>query len=244
MEGKRMLLLQLKPFLRYPVNPLAAEISEGFIYRVDESVIHHRQRHNAIDFMVKPGMSVHAAAAGSAIASYSFDFARDREGGVITWKNKAVGYSLGYHVRIMHGVDEKTGAWLCTTYGHLQQQPASEIHYFEPTKRKRGTFAGLPFPQLPISYIAEGTWVEQGQFLGYVGITGMEWGVKGNPGLKYFDGNYWCQPHLHFALGLIKADGNFAQWVDPFGIGGQAEKYQEWKSNLAKPQGLWLPWWK
>ena len=117
----------IKPFLRLPFAKQKYHITEGYYYSDQEKAIHGFENHGGIDFALKRGTPVFAAADGMAIFSY-FSYPLNRDNKPILYKNKQVWYGLGYFVQIYHPKQK-----LYSSYGHLESI-AQEIKFHNPRK--------------------------------------------------------------------------------------------------------------
>ncbi len=232
----------IDPFLMSPIQERAYQITEGMQYGTEESAIHGKINHDAIDFAAAIGSSVRAAASGFAIAGYQFEYAFTdlTRAKVRLWQNKTVGYGLGRFVLILHLEPALRDRWLYTIYGHLLST-ASHIPFYEPERRINDADTGwepIKFRQSPQAHITSAVIVKQGELIGEVGITGMEWGVEGSSELEYHPANYWDEPHTHFVTEIRGPQGEKIEHLDPFGIYADETAYTKVR---AAGVGLWLP---
>ncbi len=211
-----------RAFLSLPFTLQSYQITEGWMYSEHETSIHGFKNHHAIDFSLPRNSHVLAAADGIAISSYLY-FLVKKEGRVVDYQGKPVGFGLGRFIQIYH---PQNG--LYTVYGHLEKINP-QIPFFTPRK-----FADKLWPVghkiKPNKLIADkkGLEVKTGDLIGYVGDSGLTWGYQDfpeRPDPKKFPS--WDETHLHFEVAQRHGSKWAKRLFDPFGIKGKTEDYPD-----------------
>ena len=195
------------------------KITEGWIYSEEEKSIHGIANHQAIDYSGLRGTPVLASADGYAVSTSQIAYLSR------IYQGKRVGYGYGNYVIIWH--PEKK---LYTLYAHLEQA-APDIPYFQPEERSYGGWGPPPTLSLkPEDLLKNAKFVKKGELIGWMGDSGLSWGYDELPRLRPDPICYpsWDEPHLHFEVFTINAEGKKVK-LDPYGIYGTAEEYKDVK---------------
>lgn len=227
----------IEPFLKLPVRG-DIYITEGWYYSDEERGIHGNEVHHAVDYALDRGEPIYAAADGWALASYQYQ--------VIDGVDRPrIGYGYGYFVKIYHPSNNTF-----TLYGHLDQlgDVFGEGGYttkegvpcqVQAHKIEASYSSPLIGPsQLPAErYKSAGTWVTQGQIIGYAGDSGLTDGYCDYPHNEYpADQHSWDEVHVHFEV--FTASGTY---FDPYDIHDTRESYPDDLTPAAMgPNHLWL----
>lgn len=212
----------LKQFLTLPFSKKIYKITEGWHYSNDEKAIHGFSGHGAIDFALPRNTPVLAATDGWAIASYSWRLLK-KEGRVLLYNGKPVGFGLGYFVQIYN-----PQAKLYTAYGHLREiSPVIKFH----APRKLGNClwpVGHKIDSENLSQYKLATRVKRGQVIGYVGDSGLTWGYEDYPVRPDYEKfPSWDEVHLHFEVFIRVGSKKIKKYFDPYGIKGRVGDYPD-----------------
>ncbi len=229
---------EVVPFLTLPFTKQYYKITEGWHYSEQEKSIHGFVGHAAVDFALKRGTPVLAAADGIAISSYLSFPVKNEDGSPRLYQGKPVGYGFGYFVQVYH---PENG--LYTAYGHLEKV-AENIKFFKP--RKMGEKLWPVGHKLdPNSSNYPGTLVKRGEVIGFSGDSGLTWGYSDYP--KRPDPSQfpsWDEEHLHFEVFERYGSRKKKRYFDPYGIKGEELDYPD-SYKPGKPMGeqgpiLWI----
>lgn len=222
---------ELKPFLSVPLESKVRDtvvITEGYDYLQELSLHPSVKRHYAVDFQVRRGTPVLAAADGYAFASYHLVYLEDR------FQGKRMGFGLGRFVQIWH-----PQAGVYTLYAHLGQIDSS-VRYHQPVRLDEGWDPAKLY--VPVEeFLKLAAPVKRGQRIGTVGTSGLSLLGDGehpnNVNLPTWDP---AGPHLHFEVYTRGANGRgkVLRW-DPFGLEQTSPAYKGIFRELAT--GYFLP---
>ncbi|OQB06249.1 MAG: Peptidase family M23 [bacterium ADurb.Bin212] len=223
--------LTIATFLTLPFTMgTRVAISQGWLYSMDEVVIHPGiTHHNGVDFACPWGTRVLVPADGVAVASYHTYYMGDFHG-------RLIGYGLGLFVQIWH-----PEAQLFTSYAHLSKA-SKEIPYISPV-RQGDSWQPAAAIYVPLEvFLAQGVEVKRGDYLGEVGRTGLllHDETPSNPPATKATDPTWdpAGDHLHWECYRRTLDGlrkDPEARCDPFGVYGLREAY-----NINKASGLLL----
>lgn len=229
----------IQPFLYMPFKRQTYKVTEGWRYSQAEQKITGLVGHGGIDFKLPRGTGVLAAAPGWAISSY-FGYFLKKEGKPVFYKNKPLGFGLGYFVQIYHPETK-----LYSAYGHLEK--IAEVIRFHQPRRIRANVWPVGHKILPenLPKYKWATWVERGQVIGFVGDSGLAWGYEDfpqRPDPRKFPS--WDEVHLHFEVFKRVGNRKKKQYFDPFGIKGEGKDYPDFfrkgKQLGVKSPVLWI----
>ncbi|MBU0649830.1 M23 family metallopeptidase [Patescibacteria group bacterium] len=218
----------IDPFLELPFKENEYKITGGWFYSDTDFITNtlRSNNHYAIDFELKRGTPVSAAASGWALTSYHHFLIKDQDDKRKFVRNKGelISSGQGNFIIIYHPKQE-----LFTQYGHLENVNSS-IPFYQ-SEKKRGKVIP-PTAKFQPSFFAKprAIWVEQGNLLGYVGTSGL----RGN----------WSTPHFHFEVYRYRdKDGGKPKdsYVDPYDIYKSSNSYP-FPNHKGKvgPNQLWL----
>lgn len=202
------------------------------MYSAEETSIHGMIKHQAVDFGLPIGTPVLAATAGWAVASYQGLFAYNRSSAnpiKRLYKNQPLITGMGLFVQIYHPESATF-----SQYGHLSRI-VPRIP-FNPPAEEKGEWSPSGF-RLPVAeYEQKGCWVNQGDEIGEVGVTGLTLGRPDYPDcLTVVRRESWDEPHLHLYVFKRTQDQASSQKFDPYNI------YSDYRSypDSAKSSDLW-----
>lgn len=232
-----------KPYLTLPFRqkdlPQIKEkafynITEGFRYSRAEQHLHGGILHAGIDFAIPYGTPIVAPCDGIAISSYHSVLIKTIDGTTKNFKNKFLGFGLGYFVQIYVANMDRI-----VQLGHM-----SDIHQnipFSPPIQidKQGLEWNPTNHQLSIEELSKNSQavpIKRGDLLGWVGYSGMRWGyndyISNSPRPVLIDKNQnisYDEPHIHLEEArriplntTIEIEKNKAgqktSWRDPYDI--------------------------
>lgn len=173
--------LTAEPYLTLPfkrtdlpiINKLPTyNITEGFRYSRTEQRLHRGILHCGLDFSLPYGTPIVAPCDGLAIASYHSVLVRNKDNTIRLYKEKYLGYGLGYFVQIhVSGMDR------IVQLGHLSNLH-SDIPFSLPTEISKDEWLPTNY-QYSYKELMHNKWtlpVKTGDLLGWVGYSGMRWG--------------------------------------------------------------------
>lgn len=209
-------------FLSLPFTKQPYTVVEGWYYSEQEKSIHGFLRHSGIDFQLSRNTPVLASADGWAISSY-FGYPLIKDNKPVLYKDKQVGFGLGYFVQIYHPEAE-----IFTAYGHLSEV-APEIKFHKP--RKLGNHFWPVGHKISPEKLPDYKWVTKvktGQVIGYVGDSGLTWGYQDYPQRPNPQKHpSWDDVHLHFEVFTRVGSKLRKKYLDPYGVKGVAEDYSD-----------------
>ncbi|HSH31871.1 MAG TPA: M23 family metallopeptidase [Candidatus Saccharimonadales bacterium] len=220
-------------------------MTEGWVYSAEESSIHGMTQHQAVDFGLPVGTPVLAAASGWAVASYHGVFLYDKGTGASQrkrlYKSEPLTAGLGLFVQIYH-----PEANTFCQYGHLSKVE-SRIPFNSPVEENGEWIPGghtIPVDE----YQAKGCWVNQGDKIGEVGVTGLTVGRPDYPDcLNAVRYESWDEPHLHLYTFKRTKGQTRSQKFDPYNIYRDYRCYPDsvrssdlWSERRSSTLTLWM----
>ena len=243
------------PYLLPPFDRgIQYTILAGWLYGAEEIASHGIAGHGAIDFGLAWGTEVRAAAAGFALATWDEYHVLDQDGQPKLQRGMPMTFGQGLMIQIYH----LNGRY--TQYAHLSRV-AGNIPFHAPVEDS-GTGDLLPqWLRLPVHAYRRANmarWVEAGEVIGYVGLTGCANGLrtydlwsKQGTDEQLINSTHrpeYMADHLHFVeFRRMLNESRAAQRRDPFGLYGLSELYPSsvarWSSQLPgqRHHSLWLP---
>lgn len=222
------LVLSNKDKFIVPFAEEIPQITESWLYSLQERSIHGNTNHGGIDFAAPRGTPVYAAADGYAVSSTHLSVLAK------SYEDKPIGFGLGEFVQIWH---PEQGVY--SSYSHLNSV-VGNIPYFEPECDEHGFCDPEIVYHNPRYIQSRGKFVKQGDLIGYVGDSGLSWGYEETPrgGHDIKRQPSWDETHLHFEI-YTRDTVNFfkAKRYDPFSIYGRVDQYIE--QSYTSPKSLW-----
>jgi len=222
--------LDSTPYLQLPLKSWGLRITEGWFYSEKEKKIHGYKIHGGIDFKAQRGEPVYAAASGWASSSYHNRLVKNKDGSERIYKGKFITNGLGYFVQIYH---PENGRY--AQYAHLEKI-VPKIPFGKP--RKRGeTYHPYGYKVKPekMKNSRWFVWVNQGELIGYVSDSGLNWGYDDYPQrpdpCRYPS---WDEVHLHFEEFSRDKKGEKGQQRDPFNIYSTSKDYPKSIQQISK----------